>query len=65
MEVRKFKAAGVMVRQTCGGKRHGGAGLKERDHRFTDNATAQSKKAERLLVQMLAPWGEAKKRHLL
>ena len=64
-EVGKFKAAEVKVRETCGGKRKGGAGLMEKECRLRLTAIAHSKKAEGLLVQMRAPWGESKKRHLL
>ena len=42
-----------------------GAGLKEKERKLRDTATAHSKKAEGLLVQMRAPWGEGRKRHLL
>ena len=64
-EVRKFKAAEVTVTEMCGGKRQGRAGLQEKERRLRHTASAQSKKEERPLVRMRAPWGEAKKRHLL
>ena len=64
-ELRKFKAAEVKVRESCGGKRQGEAGLKEKERKLRDAATAHNKKAEGLLAQMRAPWGEARKRHFL
>ena len=51
--------------ETCGGKRQGGAGLKEKKRRVREAATAHTKRAEGLQEQMCTPWGEAKKRHLL
>ena len=64
-ELRKFKAAQFKVRESCGGNGEGGAGLIEKDHKLRDAATAHSKKAAGLLARMRAPWGDAKKCHLL
>ena len=60
-ELRKIKAVEVKVRESCGGKRQGGCGLKEKERKLRDAMTAHSKKAEGLLAQMRASWGEAKK----
>ena len=64
-EPRKLKPAKVKVRESCGGKREGGAGLKEKKRKLRDTATAHSKKTEGLMAHMRAPWGEGKKPHLL
>ena len=50
------------MREVCGRKRQGGAGLREKEHRLRDAASAHIKKAQGLLEHMRAPWGEAKKR---
>ena len=63
--MRKFKAAEVKVRESCGGKRQGGAGLKEKERKLRDTATAHSKKAEGVVGANACPMGEARKRHLL
>ena len=44
-EVKKFQGAQQRVREACGGKRQGGAGLREKERRLWDVATAHSKKA--------------------
>ena len=49
----------------AGGRGKGGAGLEEKERNGRAATTAHNKKAQGLLVQMRAPWGEAKKRHLL
>ena len=59
-ELRKFKAAEVKVRESCGGKRQGGFGLKEKERKLRDAATAHSKKAEGLLLSCVPHGGKAK-----
>ena len=53
------------VQETCRRKRHGGASLREKERRLREASTAHSKRAQGLLEQLCAPWGEAKKRQLL
>ena len=55
----------LRLRKCAGGRGRGGAGLKEKERKLRDTATAHGKKAKGLLVQMRASWGEAKKSHLL
>ena len=60
-----FKGAQQRVQETCGGKRQGGAGLREKERRLREGATTHGTRAQGLLEQMRAPWREAKKRQLL
>ena len=64
-EVTQFKGARQWVRETCGGKRQGDAGIREKERRLRDAATPHGERANGLLEHMHTPWTEAKRRQLL
>ena len=48
-----------------GGRGKGISGLREKERKLREAASAHSKRSQGLLQQMRAPWGEAKKRYLV
>ena len=45
-DVKRFQGVEQRVQETCGGKRQGGAGFREKERTIREAATAHSKKAQ-------------------